>query len=87
MTQQNNYKTPLKKLVQFFKESRDNWKAKYKKIKKENKRLEHKVRTLLKSRKKWKKEALELRKQIKQLNTKEEPVPLKPNKKNTNFLS
>lgn len=66
MTQQNDYKSPIKKLVRFFKESRDNWKAKHQASKKENKRLNHKVRTLLSSRKKWKKEALELRKQLKQ---------------------
>ena len=87
MTQQADYKTPLKKLVRFFKESRDNWKAKHQASKKENKRLNHKVRTLLRSREKWKKEALELRKQLKQYAAKPEPSCSDACKKNTKASS
>lgn len=83
MIQQNTYKSPLKKLVHFFEKSRDNWKAKHHILKKENKRLNHKVRTLLKSRKKWKEEALELRKQLKQTTAKIKHSSADPHKKNS----
>ncbi|NOQ34714.1 MAG: hypothetical protein GQ569_02330 [Methylococcaceae bacterium] len=61
------YKSPLRKLVQFFEKSRDSWKAKSLKNKKENRQLKKKLRTLETSKKRWKDEAINLRKQLKNL--------------------
>ena len=43
MLEQNSYKSPVRKLVNFFEKSRDNWKEKYQRNKKENKKLKNKV--------------------------------------------
>ena len=45
-----SYKSPLRKLVNFFKTSRDNWKKKYQETKKEVNRLANRVRFLEKSK-------------------------------------
>ncbi len=50
-------KSPLKKLVAFFRESRDNWKAKHKATQYENILLANKVRAVEKSRAKWRERA------------------------------
>jgi hypothetical protein len=55
-----DYKSPVRKLVAFFKRSRDKWKLKMAKAKKELKRLENRVRFLEKSRDHWKDKAREL---------------------------
>ena len=69
-----DYKTPLHKLVPFFKKSRDKWKEKYMAVKEDSKRLINRLRRLEESKNKWKKEALELRKENKRLRDKvEEP--------------
>ena len=62
MLEQNSYKSPVRKLVNFFKKSRDNWKEKYQRNKKENKKLKNKVCALKTSQQKWKSETLLLRK-------------------------
>lgn len=54
------YKSPVRKLVAFFKRSRDKWKLKMANAKKELKRLENRVRFLEKSRDQWKEKAREL---------------------------
>ncbi len=41
--QEKTYKSPLKKLVKFFEKSRDNWKNKYFKKKKELKRATNRI--------------------------------------------
>lgn len=64
MAEHNSFASPLRKLVSFFKKSRDRWKEKYLAAKKENKKLINKVCFLESSRQKWKKEALLLRKQL-----------------------
>ena len=66
MLEQNSYKSPVRKLVNFFEKSRDNWKEKYQRNKKENNKLKNKVCALKASQEKWKSETLLLRKQLKQ---------------------
>ena len=80
------YKSPLRKLVQFFEKSRDSWKAKSLKNKKENRHLKKKLRTLETSKKRWKDEAINLRKQLKNLNQTTEIIKndLVESKKNRN---
>ena len=45
-TNAKRFKSPLRKLVNFFEESRNQWKAKYKQTKSNVKRLENKNRYL-----------------------------------------
>ena len=80
------YKSPLRKLVQFFEKSRDSWKAKSLANKKENRQLKKKLRTLETSKKKWKDEAINLRKQLKNLEQSAEIIEndLVESKKNKN---
>jgi len=63
----DSYKSPLRKLVIFFEKSRDNWKQKSLEHKKENRRLNKKLRVLETAKKRWKNEAITLRKQLKNL--------------------
>lgn len=79
MSKENNYKTPLTKLVKFFKKSRDDWKAKHHARKKENKRLKNKIRFLSSSKQKWKDEAFSLRKQLKKATASAERLASKKN--------
>ncbi len=65
MSDKDVYKSPLRKLVQFFEKSRDTWKAKSLANKKENRQLKKKILTLKTSKKRWKDEAINLRKQLK----------------------
>jgi len=62
-----NYKTPLKKLVQFFHDSRDKWKARSHEKQTKIDFLETKVKDLTNSRDKWKKKAKALEKESKNL--------------------
>jgi hypothetical protein len=82
MLEQNTYKSPVRKLVNFFEKSRDNWKEKYQLTKKENKKLKNKVCTLKSSQQKWKSETLLLRKQLNQTVINTENIRLEPAKKN-----
>jgi hypothetical protein len=75
-------KSPVKKLVNFFEKSRDNWKEKYQLNKKENKTLKNKVCSLKASQQKWKSETLLLRKQLKQAAINTENIIPEPAKKN-----
>jgi len=45
--------TPVRKLMRFFKSSRDNWKAKYSELRKQCRLLDNKVRAITKSRERW----------------------------------
>ena len=47
-------KSPVRKLVRFFRSSRDGWKSKYQEAKRNNKRLVNQVRVVEKSREHWK---------------------------------
>jgi len=58
MSDKDSYKSPLRKLVQFFEKSRDTWKAKSLANKKENRQLKKKLQTLEISKKRWKDERL-----------------------------
>lgn len=61
-TNEVSYKTPLNKLIQFFKTSRDKWKAKSAEKQKRIDFLETKIRDLTRSRDKWKNKAKSLEK-------------------------
>jgi hypothetical protein len=47
------FTSPVRKLVQFFQRSRDNWKAKYQQAKRLCKKLSNQVRAVEKSREHW----------------------------------
>ena len=61
------WKTPIRKLVRFFKRSRDRWKAKYFARKEQCKRMENKARAVEKSRAKWRDAAEQAQTEIRQL--------------------
>ena len=83
MSNQSTYKSPVHKLVKFFKQSRDQWKKKHQATKKTNKYLTNKIRTLQASKAKWREEVLDLRKQLKKTakQQKKEALCPKPLKK------
>ena len=53
------YKSPVSKLLKFFPESRDRWKAKCQQAKQANKKLANQVRAVEKSREHWRQAAQE----------------------------
>jgi hypothetical protein len=55
------YRSPISKLVRFFQRSRDNWKAKCKAAKRENKSLKTRLAKMKESRDRWKAQARSLR--------------------------
>jgi hypothetical protein len=55
------FRSPISKLVQFFRRSRDQWKAKCKDAKKENKSLRYRLAKMTEKRDRWKTEARSLR--------------------------
>jgi len=59
-----NYKSPLKKLVQFFQESRDNWKKKAQAAKQALKLARNRIRFLEESKAKLKAEVNRLKTQL-----------------------
>lgn len=48
------YKSPTAKLLKFFPQSRDRWKAKCQTVRRENKKLANQTRAVEKSRERWK---------------------------------
>ena len=64
--QEKKYKSPLKKLVNFFEKSRDKWKEKYVEKSKELKRVTNRIYDLETRKEHWKKRALEAEKQLKE---------------------
>ena len=56
------YHSPTTKLLHFFRRSRDQWKAKCKAAKQENKSLKYRLAVMTQNRNRWKAEARELRK-------------------------
>lgn len=48
------FKSPVSKLLKFFPQSRDRWKAKCQQAKRNNKKLANQVRAVEKSREHWK---------------------------------
>jgi chromosome segregation ATPase len=61
------WKSPLRKLVRFFRRSRDRWKAKYAAKKQQYKLMSNQVRAVEKSRAKWKQVAEEAQQQVRRL--------------------
>ena len=55
------YRSPITKLLRFFRHSRDQWKAKCKTAKRENKSLKTRLAKMKESRDRWKAEARCLR--------------------------
>ncbi len=51
------YRSPISKLLRFFCRSRDQWKAKCKKAKRENKSLKYRLAVMTESRDRWKAKA------------------------------
>jgi chromosome segregation ATPase len=62
-----NWKSPLRKLVEFFRRSRDGWKAKYLAKKEQYKLMSNQLRAVEKSRAKWRQTAEEAQQEIRQL--------------------
>lgn len=56
------YRSPISKLLQFFRRSRDQWKAKCQEAKRENKSLKYRLAVMTESRNRWKAEVRGLRK-------------------------
>jgi chromosome segregation ATPase len=55
------FRSPLSKLLRFFRRSRDQWKAKCKAAKRENKSLKYRLAKMKESRDRWKAEVRSLR--------------------------
>ena len=66
-TEARQYRSPIRKLMKFFEQSRDKWKEKCLEAKRRIKLLHTKVADLKASRGRWKKEAKQLRVEVAQL--------------------
>lgn len=66
-----DYKSPPRKLIRFFEQSRAQWKAKHREAKAMVKRLKNRVRFLEKSKAHWKRRAQELERELAQLQAQE----------------
>ncbi len=64
---ETNWKSPLPKLVRFFRRSRNGWKAKYRAMKQQHKLMGNQVRAVEKSRARWKEVAEQAQQQVRQL--------------------
>jgi len=67
--QEMEYTSPLRKLVRFFKSSRDKWKAKYHEVKKQLKLSQNQIRAVEKSRARWRQDAENARAEADSLRT------------------
>ncbi len=65
--QEKTYKSPLKKLVNFFEQSRDNWKEKYFEKKIELKRATNRIYDLENRKNEWKERAIKAEKQLNEI--------------------
>lgn len=63
----NKYKTPLRKLVKFFEQSRNQWKEKSIEAKSTIKRLSNRIRYLETTKSEWKQKARLFEKELKKL--------------------
>ena len=61
------FSSPLRKLVHFFRRSREGWKAKYQKCKRLCKKLSNQVRAVEKSREHWREVARRCLRQVRDL--------------------
>jgi len=66
-TMERSYRSPMRKLVPFFANSRDQWKAKHHKLKKLLKKEQNQVRAVEKSRTAWRDRAVAATRQVEQL--------------------
>jgi len=66
-----DYKSPPRKLIRFFEQSRDGWKAKHREAKATVKRLKNRVHFLEKSKAHWKRRAQDLEHELAQLKAQE----------------
>jgi uncharacterized protein (DUF3084 family) len=73
-TLEMEYVSPARKLIKFFRSSRDNWKTKHQQVKKELKLAQNQVRAVEKSRVKWRQDAEATRGEIARLQTELEEV-------------
>jgi uncharacterized protein YlxW (UPF0749 family) len=73
-TNTKRFKSPFRKLVYFFEESRNRWKSKYKESKSKVKRLENKNRYLKKRNKQLKEKLKNLESKINQISAREKKL-------------
>lgn len=66
-TKERSYKSPVGKLLPFFHNSRDRWKAKHHELKRQLKREQNQVRAVEKSRAVWRHKAEAALHQVKEL--------------------
>jgi chromosome segregation ATPase len=71
---ERGFKSPLRKLTRFFESSRDKWKAKYSKLRKEYRLADNKVRAVTKSRERWKQVAEQAQQEARRLREELESV-------------
>jgi chromosome segregation ATPase len=69
----SSFRSPISKLLSFFHRSRDQWKAKCKAAKRENKSLKTRLAKMKESRDRWKDEARSLRTSLQTASVEEEP--------------
>lgn len=69
-----SYKSPLRKLVRFFEQSRNQWKAKCREAKKMIKQLKKRIRSLEESRERWKEKAKGLQVEVTRLKREQEAL-------------
>jgi len=75
MKKSQDYKSPLRKLVKFFEQSRNQWKEKSIEAKSTIKRLSNRVRYLETTKAEWKQRAILFEKELKQLRLQTEKKP------------
>jgi len=61
------FRSPVSKLMKFFRKSRDRWKAKCQEAKRANKLLANQTRAVEKSRERWKEAARAAQRQLREL--------------------
>lgn len=66
-TETKEFRSPQRKLVQFFHRSRDRWKQKHQELKRRCKRLANQVAAVEKSREHWRTEVRSLRQRVAEL--------------------
>jgi polyhydroxyalkanoate synthesis regulator phasin len=66
------FRSPVHKLLRFFRRSRDNWKRKHQKVKRLCKKLTNQVAAVEKSRDRWKSEVKQLRARVQELESERE---------------
>jgi chromosome segregation ATPase len=59
--------SPMRKLMRFFKSSRDKWKAKYADLRKKYRVIDNKVRAVTKSRERWRQMAEQAQQEARRL--------------------